>query len=174
MKIKIKLLDLACTIEPNKKGEWIDLRARYNSWLAGPQVEILSKPKGQNNPIAPVITTSTLLSLGVSMKLPKYFEANILPRSSTFSSFGIIMANGMGIVDSTYCGNLDEWKFNALVIKDSHIEAGDRIAQFRIRPSQFAPWWVKLKWLFVNKIEFDYVEDLKNPTRGGFGSTGLK
>jgi len=174
MKIKVKLLDLACVIEPSKKGEWVDLRARYNSWLAGPQVEMLSKGKGKDIVLSPVVTSSVLLPLGIAMKLPKYFEANILPRSSTFSSFGIIMANSMGVIDSSYCGNKDEWMLNALVIKDGHIEVGDRIAQFRIRPSQFAPWWIKLKWLFVNKIEFNYVEDLKGPSRGGFGSTGTK
>ena len=174
MKIKVKLLDPICEIAPNKKGEWIDLRARNYTWLNGPLIEMPTKAKGKELPLVPVTIMSTLLPLGVAMKLPKYFEANVLPRSSTFFNWGIIMANSMGVIDSSYAGNQDEWFFNAIAMKDSHIEAGDRIAQFRIRPSQFAPWWVKLKWFFVSKIEFDYVEDLKNPNRGGHGTSGKK
>jgi len=173
MKIKVKLLDLACFIEPNKKGEWIDLRSRNYCWREGPVIEI-PKLKTKENNMVPIEIPSILIPLGIAMNLPKYFEANILPRSSTFHNFGIILANSMGVIDSSYCGNEDEWKFNALVLNKCHIEAGDRIAQFRIRPSQFAPWWIKLKWFFVNNIEFNYVEDLKNPTRGGFGSSGTK
>ena len=50
---------------------------------------------------------------------------------------------------------------------------GDRICQFRIQPSQKASIWTKLKWLFTNKIEFEWVDSLGNENRGGFGSTGV-
>ena len=108
------------------------------------------------------------------MELPKYFEANIVPRSSTFNNFKIILANSMGVIDSTYNGDGDEWKFQAIALGSTKINEGDRIAQFRIRPSQFAPWWIKLKWLFTNKIKFVFVDTLNNKDRGGFGSTGIK
>jgi hypothetical protein len=35
-----------------------------------------------------------------------------------------------------------------------------------------APWYVKLKWMFDNKIEFIEVDDLMSTDRGGFGTTG--
>ena len=38
-----------------------------------------------------------LISLGVSMELPKGYEAHIVPRSSTFKTWGIIQTNSMGI-----------------------------------------------------------------------------
>jgi dUTPase len=38
----------------------------------------------------------------------------------------------------------------------------------------FAPFWVKLKWLFTNGIEIIYVDNLDSEDRGGFGSTGKK
>ena len=41
------------------------------------------------------------ISLGVSMELPEGYEAHLLPRSSTFKNFGIILANGMGIIDNS-------------------------------------------------------------------------
>ena len=76
------------------------------------------------------------------------------------------------VIDNTYCGNADEWKFPALFIEDREIKIGDRICQFRITPSQFAPWYVKLKWMFVHRIKFVCVDNLSKPSRGGIGSTG--
>jgi len=118
-----------------------------------------------------MVFDSGCIPLGVSMQLPKYFEANVLPRSSTFKSYGIIQSNSEGVIDNTYCGDNDEWKFPAIALRDTTIQEGTRICQFRIRPSQNAPAWVKLKWLFTNKIEFVEVETLNNKDRGGFGST---
>ena len=162
MKIKVKLNNLSCKIEQNKKGEWIDLKAATTVSLKAPTITGIKK------------FDTALIPLGISMELPKYFEANIVPRSSTFNNFKIILANSMGIIDSTYNGDGDEWKFQAIALGSTRISEGDRIAQFRIRPSQFAPWWIKLKWLFTNKIKFVFVNTLNNKDRGGFGSTGIK
>ena len=162
MKIKVKLNNLSCKIEQNKKGEWIDLKAATTISLKAPIINGIKK------------FDTALIPLGISMELPKYFEANIVPRSSTFNNFRIILANSMGVIDSTYNGDGDEWKFQAIALGSTKINEGDRIAQFRIRPSQFAPWWIKLKWLFTNKIKFVFVDTLNNKDRGGFGSTGIK
>ena len=121
-----------------------------------------------------------LISLGVSMKLPKYYQANIVPRSGTFNKFGIIQANHYGVIDgpddvsSGYSGNNDIWKFPAIAFTNTAISTGDRICQFEIRPTMIAPWYVKLKWLFSPKIEFIEVDDLMTTDRGGLGSTGNK
>ena len=165
MKIKVKLHDLSCKIEIYKKGEWIDLKAAETVTLNAPLIHTARKT---------VSFDSALIPLGLSMELPKYFEANIVPRSSTFNNFKIILSNSMGIIDSTYKGDDDEWKFNAIALDNTKINKGDRIAQFRIRPSQFAPWFVKLKWLFTNKIKFVVVDTLSDKSRGGFGTTGTK
>ena len=165
MKIKIKLIRDWCKIEVSKKGEWIDLRSAKTTMIKAPTVSKNDKT---------VIFDSSLIPLGIAMELPKHFEANIVPRSSTYSNFGVILSNSMGIIDSAYKGDNDEWKMNVIALRNSVIQQGERIAQFRIRPSQFAPWWVKIKWLFVNKIEFKSVKTLGNKSRGGFGSTGTK
>jgi dUTP pyrophosphatase len=65
----------------------------------------------------------------------------------------------MGIIDNSYCGDNDEWRFPAYAIRDTVINKNDRICQFRI----------------VNKqpeIVFTEVEHLDDADRGGFGSTG--
>ena len=52
-----------------------------------------------------------LIPLGIAMKLPKGYEAHVVPRSSTFKNFGILQTNSMGIIDETYCGDNDQWFF---------------------------------------------------------------
>ena len=99
------------------------------------------------------------ISLGVSMKLPKGYEAHVAPRSSTFKKWGILMVNSVGVVDESYCGEKDIWYFVALATRDTHIEKGDRICQFRIMENQ-------------PRLQFTRVEHLESPDRGGFGSTG--
>ena len=77
------------------------------------------------------------------------------------------------IIDNkmSYCGDNDEWKYNAIALNTSHIKKGDRICQFRIQLSQKATFWQKLRWLFSSKIELVQVDHLDNKDRGGFGST---
>ena len=163
MKIKVKYHNQNCKIE--SFGDWIDLKAAEAVHFKAPISAFKSRK---------VDFDSKIIKLGISMHLPKYFEANIVPRSSTFKKYGLISANHFGVIDNEYCGNNDIWGFPAIALRDTTIEEGDRICQFRIRPSQKAPWYVKLKWLLVSEVEFVEVDDLGNKNRGGFGSTGKK
>lgn len=123
------------------KSDWIDLRA----------AEDVEMKAGEFR----------LISLGVSMKLPEGYEAHIVPRSSTFKNFGVIQTNHCGIVDESYCGTNDVWKFPAYALRDTKISVNDRICQFRIEKHQ-------------PEIEFWEADVLENAERGGFGSTGVK
>lgn len=140
--IKIKYFD--SDIEPVEKisvGDWIDLRA----------AETVRISKGEY----------ALIPLGVGMILPDGYEAHVLPRSSTPSKFGIILAISMGVIDNSYSGDADEWHFPAVAIRDTYIHKGDRIAQFRIVENQ-------------PSIDFEVVEHLNEISRGGIGSTGKR
>jgi dUTP pyrophosphatase len=108
------------------------------------------------------------------MRLPEGFEAHILPRSSTPKGMGIMCANSMGIIDNSYSGNDDEWKFPAIAIRDTTVSEGERICQFRICLSQKATLWQRIKWLFSSGIEIIETDELSSENRGGFGSTGNK
>lgn len=166
MKIKVKILrdgiKLPTFID---KGEWVDLSCAQKTTIIGPM------KKNDSNSIA---FNNKFIPLGVAMKMPKGFEAWVVPRSSTYKYYGVILTNSKGIIDNSYSGNENEWQFNALAFKKTTIPFGDRICQFRIMPSQRAPFWVKLYWLFVSKIEFVEVDDLGHSDRGGFGSTGRR
>lgn len=100
-----------------------------------------------------------LISLGVSMKLPEGYEAHVVPRSSTFKKWGILQTNSMGIIDNSYSGTNDIWRFPALAMRDTVINKNDRICQFRIVKRQ-------------PTVEFEEVDTLDSVDRGGFGSTG--
>lgn len=155
LKIKVKLFRPQRLPELVDKGDFVDLRY------------------GGENTVYLNEGDYTLLELGVAMKLPKGFEAIIVSRSSTYNRFGIMNPNGFGVIDGSYSGNNDEWKYPALALRDSIvIHTWDRICQFRIQLSQKATVWQKLRWLFSSGIKFVKVDDLDGTDRGGFGSTG--
>ena len=139
MDIKIKYHANIMPLEMSEKGDWCDLRAAEDVTL---------KP-GE----------SKLISLGISMQLPEGYEAVIVPRSSTFKNWGVIQANHCGVIDNSYCGNNDVWKFPAIATRYTIIQRNDRICQFRIQKK-------------MDKINFVVVDHLDGEDRGGFGSTG--
>lgn len=102
-----------------------------------------------------------LISLGVSMKLPDGYEAHIVPRSSTFKTWGLLQTNPHAVIDNSYCSDTDVWKYPVYATRDTHIDFNDRICQFRIVKKQ-------------PTIIFEKVNHLDGKTRGGFGSSGIK
>lgn len=138
--IKYHNKNLRGMIKPTDIGNWIDLRA----------AETVSLKAGEFR----------IISLGISVKLPEGYEAHIAPRSSTFKNFGVLQTNGVGVIDSSYCGDDDVWGFPALAMRDTVIHEGDRICQFRIVES-------------MDKVNIEEVDCLHERSRGGFGSTGI-
>ncbi|KZE68634.1 deoxyuridine 5'-triphosphate nucleotidohydrolase [Paenibacillus jamilae] len=139
--IKVKYFADIEPLQKISKGDWIDLRSAID-------VEIKA---GEYK----------LIPLGVGMKLPEGYEANPVPRSSTFKNFGIIQANHFGVIDNSYSGNEDQWHFPAIALRDTVIKKNDRICQFRIQE-------------VMPEIELITVHALDDNSRGGFGSTGVQ
>lgn len=122
------------------KSDWIDLRA----------AEEIEMKAGEFR----------LIPLGVAMRLPKGYEAHVVPRSSTFKNFGILQTNHCGIIDESYCGPEDWWYMPAYAVRDTVIHVNDRICQFRI---------------FEHQPELVFEEGkLAGESRGGIGSTGIQ
>lgn len=139
MPIMIKYHADIYPLEQTDRGDWIDLRVAEDVELKAGEFKILS--------------------LGVSMKLPEGYEAHVVPRSSTFKTWGILQTNDMGIIDNSYCGDGDIWGFPALATRDVFIAKNSRICQFRIAEK-------------MPSITFVEVEKLDDVNRGGFGSSG--
>lgn len=139
--IKIKYftdkIEKLCYIAGN--SDWIDLRV----------AEDVVIKKGEFR----------LIRLGVAMELPQGYEAHVVPRSSTYKNFGLIQTNHMGVIDESYKGDADEWKWPALAMRDTEVHVGDRLCQFRIMKHQ-------------PQINFLEVDSLENEDRGGFGTSG--
>lgn len=141
MNIRIKYHTDIDKIEKIQKGDWIDLRS----------AEDITLKKGE----------IAYIKLGISMELPTGYEAIVAPRSSTPKKFGIMCVNSIGVIDESYCGDEDEWRFPAIAIRDTEIHKNDRICQFRIIEHQ-------------PEFTLEEVEHLGNENRGGFGSTREK
>ena len=123
------------------KSDWIDLRASETVELKAGYFK--------------------LIPLGVAMELPPGYEAHVVPRSSTFKTYGILQTNSCGVIDGSYCGDQDMWKMPVYATRDTTIQKGDRICQFRIMENQ-------------PEIVFQETEFLENKDRGGFGTTGVR
>lgn len=139
----IRIRYLSDEIEPLRyidgKSDWIDLRAAERVELKAGDFR--------------------LIRLGVAMELPRGYEAHVVPRSSTFKTWGLLQTNSMGVIDGSYCGDNDEWRVPVYATRDTVVEVGDRICQFRIMENQ-------------PRITFEQVEHLSGTDRGGFGTTG--
>ena len=120
-------------------SDWVDLRAAEDTVLKAGEFR--------------------LIPLGVAIALPEGYEAHVVPRSSTFKNYGLLQANSMGVVDGSYRGDGDQWRWPAYATRDVTIEKNTRLCQFRIVENQ-------------PPLRFLPVEHLDAPDRGGFGSTG--
>ena len=155
--IKIKYFD------PNlpklvltEKGDCIDLRVS-KVYVVGQNGK-----ESQEFPLKYHKGDTLFFKLGVGMKLPKGYKANVYPRSSTFKNYGFILTNSVGIIDNSYSGNEDEWCSMMYCTRDGVIEYGDRILQFEPVP------------VYTHNFRYDVVEELEEGARGSYGSTGVK
>lgn len=155
------------------KGDWVDLRSAKDVTLKAPIIKNISKNKPNK-----VEFNTTLIPLGVAMLLPDGMEANVVARSGTFKNYGIMQINTFAVIDGGkfgYNGPNDEWKFQAVALRNTIIPTNERVCQFRIQLSQKATIWQKLKWLFTSGIEIIEVDNLpEKEDRGGFSTTGTK
>jgi dUTP pyrophosphatase len=101
-----------------------------------------------------------LVGTGLVISVPDGYFLGIFARSSTPLKRGLMVANGVGVIDADYCGPQDEIKIQVLNITDAPVKVarGDRLAQGII--------------LACPQVEWDEVQDISQPSRGGFGSTG--
>ena len=85
----------------------------------------------------------------------------ILPRSGLGHRHGIILGNGVGLIDADYQGQLQIslWNRESLVFQ---IQPGDRVAQFVVVP--------------IVRVNLHIVESFDDTIRGsgGFGHSGIR
>src|SRR5687767_9612756 len=101
-----------------------------------------------------------LVGTGLVIEVPTGYFLGIFARSSTPLKRGLVVANGVGVIDPDYAGPDDEVRIQVLNITtaDVAIKRGDRLAQGIVLPAPRVAW--------------QEVSDMRQETRGGFGSTG--
>jgi dUTP pyrophosphatase len=101
-----------------------------------------------------------LVRTGLVVEVPSGHFLAIFARSSTPLKRGLLVANGVGVVDPDYCGPTDEVMIQVLNITDADVavKRGDRLAQGIL--------------LAAPRVSWQEVQDLRAAARGGFGATG--
>lgn len=99
---------------------------------------------------------------GIAIGLEPGYAALLFPRSGLACKEGLSLANGVGVIDSDYRGEVMValHNHNTTDYVPKTIQPGDRIAQLAIVP--------------VVRCDIEVVDDLDDTERGagGFGSTG--
>jgi dUTP pyrophosphatase len=101
----------------------------------------------------------TLVPTGLVIEVPDGHVLGVFARSSTPLKRGLMVANGVGVVDPDYCGPADEIKIEVFNFTAAPvaITRGDRLAQGLFIPVVRAQWDERVPVA---------------PSRGGFGGTG--
>ena len=102
-----------------------------------------------------------LIPTGLVIQVPDGHFLGIFARSSTPLKRGLMVANGVGVIDRDYCGAADEIKIQVLnfTAQPVQVRKGERLAQGLFIPVTLAGW-------------SESEEDLRDGSRGGFGATG--
>lgn len=102
-----------------------------------------------------------LISTGLVVEVPKGFLLLVASRSSTPIKRGLMLANGIGVIDQDYCGPDDEVKIQVYNFSKDPVEIkrGERIAQG--------------VFVRMERAEWNETERMSDKNRGGFGSTGI-
>jgi len=101
-----------------------------------------------------------LAPTGVAVATPPGYVLLVMSRSSTPRRKGLLVPHGAGVIDQDYSGDGDEimCQFYNFTAEPVHIRRGERLAQ-----GLFAR---------VDRAQWEEVDQMEAPTRGGFGSTG--
>jgi dUTP pyrophosphatase len=101
-----------------------------------------------------------LVRTGLVIAVPTGYFLAIFARSSTPLKRGLIVANGVGVLDPDYSGPADEVMIQVMNVTDSDVSIGrgDRLAQGIVLPAPRVTW--------------EEVSEIREVTRGGFGATG--
>jgi dUTP pyrophosphatase len=101
-----------------------------------------------------------LVRTGLVIEVPTGYFLAIFARSSTPLKRGLLVANGVGVIDPDYSGPNDEVMIQVLNFTGAGVRVarGDRLAQGIVLPAPRVTW--------------DEVSELREVTRGGFGATG--
>ncbi len=100
-----------------------------------------------------------LIPANIIVEVPVGYMLVVASRSSTPRKKGLTQPHGFGIIDHDYCGPGDEVKIQVYNFTENEvkIERGEKIAQG--------------VFVRIDKFEWEEVDEIRENSRGGFGST---
>lgn len=142
MQLKIRRIDSTVPLPAYGTADaaGFDLAARHDTVVAPGQI--------------------ALIRTGLVIEVPAGHFLGIFARSSTPLKRGLLVANGVGVIDPDYSGPDDEVMIQVLnfTAAEVAVKRGDRLAQGIVLPAPRVAW--------------QEVSEIKDVTRGGFGVTG--
>lgn len=107
--------------------------------------------------------TVTMVDTGVAVKIPKWHVGLLFQRSS-FTKYGISLANAVGVIDADYRGTIKVAFRNHAEESGYVINKGDKIAQLVVMPIALP------ELTYFDGTDEAWVDTSRG--NGGFGSTG--
>lgn len=103
-----------------------------------------------------------MVPTGLVIRVPKGMFLGVFARSSTPLKRGLMVANGVGVIDPDYCGATDEVKILVTNFTNAPVtvRSGDRIAQGIL--------------LAAPRVTWTESAIAAESSRGGFGSSGQR
>jgi len=104
--------------------------------------------------------TIALIPTNLIIETPKGYMLTVVTRSSTPKKKGLLVPHGIGIIDQDYHGAKDEIMLQVYNFTDQEatVSRGERVGQ--------------AAFVRVDRGEWEEVGEVKETSRGGFGSTG--
>jgi len=101
-----------------------------------------------------------LIPANIIVQTPEGYMLMLVSRSSTPKKKGLTKPHAIGIIDQDYSGEDDELKIQVynFTKEPATVERGEKIAQGI--------------FVRVDRFEWEEVDSMEAPSRGGFGSTG--
>ncbi len=105
--------------------------------------------------------TIALIPTNLIIQTPDGYMLTVVTRSSTPKKKGLLVPHGIGIIDQDYHGEKDEIMLQVynFTEQEATIVRGERIGQ--------------ATFVRVDRAQWEEVAEMKEVSRGGFGSTGL-
>ena len=109
--------------------------------------------------LVPAAGGRVLVPTGIALAIPRGFAGFVLPRSGLALKHGVTVANGPGLIDCAYRGEIKVVLLNTDPSDDYEVHRGDRIAQLVVQR--------------VSEVVWNEVDSLDGDDRGGgFGHSG--
>lgn len=158
----------------NMEPDWDHYDARksvpsFSCWRIHPNAQLPTRAHDTDvgwdvytvQPVSFAATEYFVVRTGLVIQPPVDYYFELVPRSSTFRKFGLVLTNSIGVIDPTFCGPEDEVVGLWYATRKVEVPVGTRLMQLILR-----------RLIRTNMVDATGL-DFPVGNRGGVGSTGV-